>query len=118
MIGSLCEVVMLDYDGLRGVIDYLNFKHGLREGDPDWYDPDDWIFLFWCEQEYGSDCLMKLDVSDRAIEEENDWLIEYESRDENLEAEIYAQRWRVRVLEYLHGNTPPEIDTVIVPISY
>lgn len=117
MIGSICEVVMLGDNGLRDVIDILNFKYNLREGNPGWFDPDDWIFLFWSEQEYGTDCLMKLDISEQNIEEERDWLVEYESRDKH-EAETYSQRWRVRVLEYLRKNTPFEIDTVIVPISY
>lgn len=116
MVGTLKEVVMLS-DGLEHTIDFLNFKHNLREGDKGWYDPADWMLLFWDYQEFGTDCWMELDVSDRNVEDERDWLVEYESREDH-EVEIFTQRWRVRVLEYLNDNTPPEVESVFVRISY
>ena len=61
---------------------------------------------------------MKIDVSERAIEDEKDWLIEYEGRDETQEYEIYITKARIRVLEYIRANIPVLIDTVIMPLSY
>lgn len=118
MIGSLCEVVMLPINGLDKIIDEVNFKYSLREGDPEWYDPDDFMYLFWCEQEFGTDCYMKIDVSPRAIDEEKDWLIEYEGRDETQEYEVYITKVRIRVLEYIRARIPNEVDTVMMPLSY
>ena len=116
MVGTLKEVVMLS-DGLEHTIDFLNFKHNLREGDKGWFDPADWMLLFWDYQEFGTDCWMELDISDRNVSDERDWLVEYESREDH-EVEIFTQRWRVRVLEYLNDNTPPEVESVFVRVSY
>lgn len=119
MLGSLCEVVMLPTNGLEDIIRTVNEKYFLREGDPEWFDPDEFFSLFWSEQEFGTDCYMKIDVSERAIEEEKDWLIEYENRDdESHKYEIYITKARIRVLEYIRANIPVLIDTVIMPLSY
>ena len=118
MLGSLCEVVMLPTNGLEDIIKTVNEKYSLREGDHEWFDPDEFWYLFWYEQEFGTDCYMKIDVSERAIEEEKEWLIEYEGRDETQEYEIYITKARIRVLEYIRANIPVMIDTVIMPLSY
>ena len=119
MLGSLCEVIMLPTNGLEDIIKTVNEKYSLREGDHEWFDPDEFWYLFWCEQEFGTDCYMKIDVSERAIEEEKDWLIEYENREyESHEYEVYITKARIRVLEYIRANIPVCIDTVIMPLSY
>ena len=119
MLGSLCEVVMLPTNGLEDIIKTVNEKYSLQEGDPEWFDPDQFWYLFWCEQEFGTDCYMKIDASWQAIEEEKDWLIEYENREyESNEYEVYITKARIRVLEYIRANIPSEIDMVIMPLSY
>lgn len=118
MLGSIYEVVMLPINGLKDIIKAANEEYNTFEGQPDWFDPDEFWHLFWCEQEFGTDCYMKIDVSRQAIEEEKDWLVEYESRDEVQKYEIYITKVRIRVLEYIRARIPSCIDTVMMPLSY
>ena len=53
MFDSVREVVMLPSNGLEQIIDEVNFKYNQREGDPEWFDPEEFMYLFWCEQEFG-----------------------------------------------------------------
>lgn len=119
MLGSVCEVVMLPTNGLEDIIKAVNEEYNTSEGQPDWFDPDEFWYLFWCEQEFGTDCYMKIDVSRQAIEEEKDWLVEYENREyESHEYEVYITKIRIRVLEYIRARIPSCIDTVMMPLSY
>lgn len=118
MLGSVCEVVMLPVNGLDDVIKAVNEEYCITEGDPDWFDPDDSMYMFWCDQEFGTSCHMKIDVSDKAIQEYKDWLLKYEHHEMTTEADIYLAKAQIRVLEYLRAHIPMEVDTVMVPIDY
>ena len=117
MLGSLKEVVMLPTNGLEQIIDEVNFKYSQREGDPEWFDPEEFMYLFWTEQEFGTDCWMKLDVSEGYIERERAWLEECKNHPA-LSYSVYIETIRIRVLEYIRARVPYEIDTVMVPIEY
>lgn len=117
MLGSLYEVVMLPTNGLDDIIKAVNEEYNTFEGQPDWFDPDDAMYLFWCEQEFGTDCYMKLDVSHKAIEENKNWLLKYEN-DGMTEADVYVTKIQIRVLEYIRARIPSCVDTVMVPIDY
>ena len=114
---STCKVAMLPINGLEPIIDEVNFKYNQREGDAEWFDPEDFMYLFWCEQEFGSDCYMKIDVSEERIAREKDWLEECESHS-TWHSSVFVEKIRIRVLEYIRARIPEDIDTVMMPLSY
>ena len=115
MLGSICEVIMLPTNGLKDIIKAVNEEYNTFEGQPDWFDPYEFWYLFWSDQDFGTDCYMKIDISPLAIEEEKNWL---ECRDNMEEYEIYITKTRIRVLEYIRTRVPSYIDTVMMPLSY
>lgn len=117
MFDSVREVVMLPPKGFKQIIDEVNFKYNQREGDSEWFDPEEFMYLFWTEQDFGSDCWMKLDVSEEYIEREKAWLEECKKHSA-LSHSVYVWTIRVRVLEYIRARIPAHIDTVMVPICY
>ena len=97
MIGTVCKVVVLPEDGLREIFKIVSNN----------YNPDnefEVIDLFWDLQEYGTNCIMRLDISEKNIERETEW--------------FGRNSLKVKILKYLRSNTPEDIDTVLCPISY
>lgn len=103
---------------LEKIVDAVNHEFDTI-GTDKYYQPEDWVYLFWCEQEFGSDCFLMIDISAWNLEEQRSWIADNsDGEDAENDPDLNFEKFKLWVMEYLRKNLPEDVDRVFCQMQY
>ena len=108
MVGLRKSVYVLNGSECNEVENAVNEMYGVT----DWDDEMSVNFLqdALCEQDYGCDCYVTLNIEEDEVQEAKEYA-------DGPYGDSHAVR-RYRILRYLRDNVPADVDSILVEVSY
>ncbi len=108
MVGLRKSVYVLRGYECHEVEDAVNEMYGVTDWDDEM--SVDFVQDVLCEQDYGCDCYVTLNIEETEVQEAKDYA-------EGPYGGSRAMR-RYRILRYLRDNVPADVDSILVEVSY